>query len=542
MEVKLAGYNVDVDNITELKKCVDGISDCFNPDSEDRTISLINIARLNYKMGRILKSMTPETIAASYARISRDPRPIPEIRKSARNDVEKARKTNTKIIFGAGHKSIAEHGVFNLDVMGISRKAVELLEEKRLCSYTEKSQRYITLNGDYVIPDEIKYDETVPGMSVVPAEISNAGFEKKFRHVIENIQNKFYFDNLSALTAWHSRQDYSKSFRDMHIENEIDKAKKIEEFGKEDARYSLAMATQAQLGETISGRNLEVLITKARSSQVAEERELGEKLFEAVKGIAPSLVKYTDATEYFSKTRPLIRKVVADITAKQNSSSGPVSTCRVSSFPGYDRDTSIIAGLVFSSSNISYQDSLRLVRQMDKMQKTDIRDASIAYKKVHDPMLREYELREWVVEFVISSSAFAQLKRHRMNTLIPQDYNIELGVTVPPSVKGIGKDEEFLDVMRASEALYLELKSNPKTASVADYILTNAHRRRVLFDANNRQVYAFAAERQNVFAQWDIGKTAQLYAEAMKQQCPLTLEAVCGKHEHDLTIGAILSE
>ena len=37
------------------------------------------------------------------------------------------------------------------DILGCSRLAIEALEWHRLCSYTEKSQRYITLDGDFVV-------------------------------------------------------------------------------------------------------------------------------------------------------------------------------------------------------------------------------------------------------------------------------------------------------------------------------------------------------------------------------------------------------
>ncbi|MCD6378960.1 thymidylate synthase (FAD), partial [bacterium] len=70
MEVKIAGYNVDSTLIDDI-----------NGKSE---------------------SFTPEIISASYARISRDPRNIPELRKEAREAVKKARKSNEKIIFGLG--------------------------------------------------------------------------------------------------------------------------------------------------------------------------------------------------------------------------------------------------------------------------------------------------------------------------------------------------------------------------------------------------------------------------------------------------------
>ncbi|MDR1324218.1 MAG: FAD-dependent thymidylate synthase, partial [Candidatus Margulisbacteria bacterium] len=120
----MAGYNLDAEVIAELKK--------NNPRQD----------------------VTPETLSAAYARISRDSRPINELRQAARAEVEKSRKSNQKIIFGLGHSSVAEHAVFNFDVIDVSRRAMEELEKFRLCSYTEKSQRYITLDSAYITPPE----------------------------------------------------------------------------------------------------------------------------------------------------------------------------------------------------------------------------------------------------------------------------------------------------------------------------------------------------------------------------------------------------
>ncbi len=82
------------------------------------------------------RTMTPETISAAYARISRSPKPVNELRETARQEVEKARKSNQNIIFAMGHHSVAEHAVFNFDVLGVSRLAIEEIEKFRLCSYT----------------------------------------------------------------------------------------------------------------------------------------------------------------------------------------------------------------------------------------------------------------------------------------------------------------------------------------------------------------------------------------------------------------------
>ena len=95
--------------------------------------------------------LTPEIFSAAYARISRSAKDIGALRKQAREDVKQARESNRSIIFEMGHHSVAEHAVFNFDMIGVSRLALEEIERFRLASYTEKSQRYVTLKGDYLL-------------------------------------------------------------------------------------------------------------------------------------------------------------------------------------------------------------------------------------------------------------------------------------------------------------------------------------------------------------------------------------------------------
>ena len=137
----------------------------FNVDTE-----ILN--RLNKNKNEIL---TPETFSAAYARISRSSKDIISLRHQAREDVEKARKSNKSIIFEMGHHSVAEHAVFNFDIMGVSRLALEEIEKFRLISNKEKSQRYVTLTGDYVIPKEIKDQK-----------------DRKLYREMVTVQNQFY--------------------------------------------------------------------------------------------------------------------------------------------------------------------------------------------------------------------------------------------------------------------------------------------------------------------------------------------------------------
>ena len=106
MRIILAGHNVDVEALREFRK------NFLEPVANEWTqegLGELSKEQLQQKAGTLGKqaaellaqdNLTPETISAAYARISRDARPVDELRAIARAEVEKARKSNDRIIFG----------------------------------------------------------------------------------------------------------------------------------------------------------------------------------------------------------------------------------------------------------------------------------------------------------------------------------------------------------------------------------------------------------------------------------------------------------
>ncbi|GAH21218.1 unnamed protein product, partial [marine sediment metagenome] len=59
-------------------------------------------------------------------------------------------------IIKSGHLSILEHNVFVFYVSGISRVTSHQLVRKRIASFSQQSQRYVSAeNFEYITPDEI---------------------------------------------------------------------------------------------------------------------------------------------------------------------------------------------------------------------------------------------------------------------------------------------------------------------------------------------------------------------------------------------------
>jgi len=137
----------------------------------------------------------------------------------------------------------------------------------------------------------------------------------------------------------------------------------LEGWAKEDARYAISMATQTQLGMTINARNLELMLRRLAALPFAEAQEYSEKLYAATKEIAPSLIRYTQATDYDKFTRLNLRRQCVDLSEQYSTGSKKLSDVQLTySTPA--ADDRMAAALLFTSSNIPYAMCLNLAGKM----------------------------------------------------------------------------------------------------------------------------------------------------------------------------------
>jgi flavin-dependent thymidylate synthase len=251
LRVLLAGHNVDVNALREVCEVLEHIL----KDADPRTLEGLGLnetRRLLSDLYRLAdecssrQALTPEVLSAAYARISRDPKSVPELRRAARAGIARARKSNEAIIFGLGHASVAEHATFNFYILGLSRLAAEELQSHRLLSFTEKSQRYITASDEYVVPEEL----------------TGGPWESRFRSEVQTLFSEYrsFFEVL-----------LKKIIEDEGESSDRTTRRDQENRAKEDARYLLPLATATQMGVTVNARNLEHVVRECIGHELAEE-------------------------------------------------------------------------------------------------------------------------------------------------------------------------------------------------------------------------------------------------------------------------------
>ncbi|MGZ5499314.1 MAG: FAD-dependent thymidylate synthase, partial [Candidatus Aminicenantales bacterium] len=417
----------------------------------------------------------------------------------------RTRRSNQSIIFKMGHHSVAEHAVFNFDVIGVSRLAIEEIERFRLMSFTEKSQRYIMLGQDFVIPEEVR----------------RAGLERIFVGTVK-AQNALYHRLYARLKPY----VFAK-----HAEAAAEPKNHavLEGWAKEDARYIVSLATEGQLGLTANARSLELLLRRFAAKGLAEVRALNARLYELAKAVAPSIILFTDPSPFDAETYADLASAAAGWTSRAGRAPkrGGLPRAVVLAEAPADGDTRVIASLLHSVTRLSYKECLARAGKAKPAAREDIVRRALGRMEFYDFPPREFEHADLAYDLVLSASCFAQLKRHRMATLTWQRYDPALGVTVPPSVIEAGAEREFLAVIDRTNETHARLERDIGPA--ADYVLTNAHRRRALLKVNVRELYHISRLRQDATAQWEIRRIAAEMSRLAGKVMPLSCLLLGGK-------------
>jgi len=468
-KITLAGFNVDYELLKEIR---DG--------------------------GPVPDDLTPETISAAYARISRDPTSVGELRRQSRTAVLKARKSNATIVFGMGHHSVAEHAVFNFDITDVSRLAIESLETHRLASYTEKSQRYI------------KLDEAL----VVAPEIETRGMADAFRAYIHRSFAR-YRQIVDSLTA-------------AGIDDKL---------AGEDARYVLPLAVPGQLGMTVNARSLEHLIKRLAAHPLSEVKSLSADFLDVAGPVAPSLIRFVEPGHYDLHRYERAIAVGHELNNRPAPGgpmeTGPDTTVRMIACDP-EGDTFILATLLQGVLNRGLGPAIEWVRELSHAERMRVFEGVTEGLTIHDPMPREFEHAGVTFEIVMSAAAFGQFKRHRMASLTTQPYDPLLGITVPPSISAAGlsslMDEAAEDAHRMADVL------GGIGDPVSGYAMINANRRRCVMTANLREFYHLSRLREDVHAQWDIREIASIMSTFVRRAFPVCGSLVGGKDMVETTI------
>jgi thymidylate synthase ThyX len=435
------------------------------------------------------KELSPETIAVTFAKTSRSPKPFDEI--AAELTDERSAQFHEKWVVGYGHSSVAEHAVLHLAIENISRLAVETVESSRLGSYTEKSTRYQEWDADaFYLPDELQ----------------GSDWEDEYKATCTRLFT-IYRESIAKVESW-----ISASMPKKDVESPKAFERRVRSAAVDICRFLLPAAALANVGVTMNARAVEYTICKMLSSPLSEVREVGTNLREVCRLETPTLIKYAACNNYLVSTREKLRTYAAAIQP------GSDDDFRLIDYDD-DGEAKVLAALLYRfGRDKSFQAYFDAVHGLSENEKDQLAMDLMKNKGTFDQPLREFEYAQMTFDVVMDQGAYFEFKRHRMMTQTPQPLTPALGFAIPRGIAESGCGEFYENVMRDAGMLCERLAEREPDA--ASYIIPNGFNRRVLFTMNLREAFHFCRLRAARNAHFSIRRVAYRLAETIQRIYP----------------------
>src|SRR3990170_2072021 len=355
------------------------------------------------------RSLSPETIAVTFAKTSRSPQTFRAIADELTD--AKSADFHEKWVVGYGHASVAEHAVLHLAFENISRLAIECIESNRLASYTEKSTRYQKWEpGRYYLPEEVvgtAHEATYQTICDRLFDVYQQSLEP-VRRVVEAINPR--------------RPDESDGRWDGRIRSRY----------VDVCRFLLPASAMANVGMTVNARALEHALGKMFSHPLAEVRQIGEAAKRVVQQEVPTLVKYADRRKHLVESRQEGRRLAHGL-----SSDGERTMLALVSSDG-DAELRVLAAALFEHEPCSFETAMAHVRSLDDRGRSALVEALLGSMDKFDAPTRALEHAVYTIDGLMDQGAYFEVKRHRMMTQTAQRLTADLGYAVPRLITAAG--------------------------------------------------------------------------------------------------------
>lgn len=441
----------------------------------------------------VMKGLSPEVVAVTFAKTSRSPKPFDEIARELTE--EKSSQFHERWVVGYGHSSVAEHAVLSIAIENVSILATKVIEDNRLASFTEKSTRYQAF-------DRNRYHK--------PKKIMASALAKLYVDTADFLMDN-YLDMLSKMTSLLEKKypagaDEPENMYQMRIKN----------LALDSCRYMLPAATLTNLGMTINARNLEYAIVKLLTNPLEEMQEIGEEIKNEALTVTPTLVKYTAFNKYFAETSQQMLNLSQSLLAikRAKNQDGAVLV-------DYDKgaEDKLVTALLYRFSKYPYNQIKKIVKKMSPESKAKVIDEALNRLGKFDRPLRELEHIYYTFDILIDYGAFRDVQRHRMCTQTNQDLTIEHGYIIPNEIVEAGLKEQYEKSMKKAAKAYKEIiKELPSHAA---YIVPLAYKKRTLFTWNLRSLFHFIKLRSGKTGHESYRKLAQQMYDIIAQKQPL---------------------
>ncbi|MYH04381.1 MAG: thymidylate synthase [Cenarchaeum sp. SB0675_bin_21] len=401
-----------------------------------------------------------------------------------------------RVLSEYGDDSVAELGLVQIGVEGLSNIAIQTVEDRRLgLSFLEKSSRYVF--WDKKIDGHFAYYKGKDVMEsrhekayTSSCELSFETYSKltapmlKYMEEVTPIESHTFFD---------SESNTEKPFSQLTQSQDVQAAQRIYK-GTLKARTSDALrsllpaSTLTNVGIAGNGRAFEYLISVLKSSPLNEVQKLGSDIYNELTATARAFVKRA-GDKYGLALQEYMVKLSKQSDKISLNTDVPLQHCTKMPFytPPEDALNLVISGLLYENSHRTFGSLYGIVKDMPKSKKRKIIKSftNLRQNRRHRPP-RAFELVSYTFDLINNYGMFRDMHRHRVLTMQRQPLSTRHGFTIPDDIIQAGFSQDFHECMNASKEAYNTIHTD--APSLSQYVVNFAYNYPYMLKVNLREL------------------------------------------------------
>jgi thymidylate synthase ThyX len=479
----------------------------------------------------------PEVQAYAMAKYSRSALSMKESLKEISE--QKAEQFLNTFYFQYGHRSIADLAHIPMAIERLSILAAIALVDETRWDGQERSTRYQNFKkSGFYVPEFANFEDRE-----LYVEIARFLFAE-YEAISEEMAR--YLATQVARPDDMTQEAYQRTLRARAFDI---------------SRYLLPLATNTSLGQIVNARTLETQISRLLTHSHAEVRQLGEALKQAARSasynvnesayrklvdeiatqnpgladrarevllkdvkVAPTLVKYAEASRYEQETRCDLRQAVRELIPPVLVDSGkPSDAFVVDLLEDEPLEIELATTLLYGATHHSYRQLRDAVTSLSASRRQEIIDLGMRHRGKHDELLRPFAAGQaFRFDILMDIGGFRDMHRHRRCVQVEQEFTNLHGYDAPEELTAAGLKPRYDHAMlRASDRHdHFCASSDPNAEQNARYVLPLAFKKRTLFKMDFAEALYISELRTTPAGHRSYREVAYAMYEAVAQRHP----------------------
>ncbi len=437
----------------------------------------------------------PEVLAYAMAKYSRSALSMKESLKELNE--QKAEKFLNTFYFQYGHRSIADLAHVAMAVEKLSLLAAIALVDEQRWDGQERSTRYQDFKkGGYYVPD---FGDDIDAVHGYRAEID--ALFAAYELISEDVFR--YLCSITPRPEDMKAEAYERTLRARAFDV---------------SRYLLPLATNTSVGQIVNARTLENQVSRLLSDDHGEIRHLGELLKTAAREpawnvneqkikwfleelagydegfarnthalllrdvkVAPTLVKYAEASKYQIDTRQALRQAAEELMKDAAIERAPL----VDLLDDEPLEIELATTLLYEHCQYPYRQIRTAVESLNAARREEIVALGTAHRGSHDELLRAFCAgQKFRFDILQDIGGYRDMHRHRRCIQIGQPFTTAHGYETPEEVVKAGAQRTYDDAMQKAAGASARFAGSDS----AEYVIPLAYRKRTLFKMDLAEV------------------------------------------------------